>query len=280
MMIKRILSRCGFYGALTFFIVFSASPFYIMLITMFKRSHDLFNPNNNPFIFNEPLTVEHLKLLFTQTPYARFLLNTLGVGIAVVAITVLLAVPAAFSLARMAGRWGGGIGIGIFLTYLIPPTLLFIPLSRVVSFLGLQNSLWSLVLVYPTFTAPFCTWLLMSFFKSIPKEIEEQALIDGCSRLGAFFRVLLPISIPGVVTIIVFAFTLVAHEYIYALAFIQDSVKKTIGIGMTTELVRGDVFYWGALMGGALLASIPVAVVYTIFLDRIISGLAMGSARG
>ncbi len=279
MMIKRILSRCGFYGALTFFIVFSASPFYIMLITMFKRSHDLFNPNNNPFIFNEPLTVEHLKLLFTQTPYARFLLNTLGVGIAVVAITVLLAVPAAFSLARMAGRWGGGIGIGIFLTYLIPPTLLFIPLSRVVSFLGLQNSLWSLVLVYPTFTAPFCTWLLMSFFKSIPKEIEEQALIDGCSRLGAFFRVLLPISIPGVVTIIVFAFTLVAHEYIYALAFIQDSVKKTIGIGMTTELVRGDVFYWGALMGGALLASIPVAVVYTIFLDRIISGLAMGSAR-
>lgn len=280
MMVKRILSRCGFYGALTFFIVFSASPFYIMLITMFKRSHDLFNPNNNPFIFNEPLTVEHLKLLFTQTPYARFLLNTLGVGIAVVAITVLLAVPAAFSLARMAGRWGGGIGIGIFLTYLIPPTLLFIPLSRVVSFLGLQNSLWSLVLVYPTFTAPFCTWLLMSFFKSIPKEIEEQALIDGCSRLGAFFRVLLPISIPGVVTIIVFAFTLVAHEYIYALAFIQDSVKKTIGIGMTTELVRGDVFYWGALMGGALLASIPVAVVYTIFLDRIISGLAMGSARG
>lgn len=278
-MLKRILSKGGFYGALTFFIVFSAAPFYVMLITMFKRSHDLFNPNNNPFLLNEPITLEHLDLLFTQTLYTKFLLNTFLVGIAVVAITVLLAVPAAFSLARMAGRWGENLGIGLFLTYLVPPTLLFIPLTRVVSTLGLQNSLWSLILVYPTFTVPFCTWLLMSFFKSIPREIEEQALIDGCSRLGAFYRILLPISVPGIVTVIVFAFTLVAHEYIYALAFIQDSMKKTIGIGMTTELVRGDVFYWGALMGGALIASIPVAILYTIFLDRIISGLAIGTAK-
>jgi multiple sugar transport system permease protein len=277
--LKRILSKGGFYGALTFFIVFSAAPFYVMLITMFKRSHDLFNPNNNPFLLNEPVTLEHLDLLFTQTLYTKFLLNTFLVGIAVVAITVLLAVPAAFSLARMAGRWGENLGIGLFLTYLVPPTLLFIPLTRVVSTLGLQNSLWSLILVYPTFTVPFCTWLLMSFFKSVPREIEEQALIDGCSRLGAFYRILLPISVPGIVTVIVFAFTLVAHEYIYALAFIQDSMKKTIGIGMTTELVRGDVFYWGALMGGALIASVPVAMLYTIFLDRIISGLAIGTAR-
>ncbi len=278
-MLKRILSKGGLYGALTFFIVFSAAPFYVMLITMFKRSHDLFNPNNNPFLLNEPLTLEHLDLLFNQTLYTKFLLNTFLVGIAVVAITVVLAVPAAFSLARMAGRWGENLGIGLFLTYLIPPTLLFIPLTRVVSTLGLQNSLWSLILVYPTFTVPFCTWLLMSFFKSVPREIEEQALIDGCSRLGAFYRILLPISVPGIVTVIVFAFTLVAHEYIYALAFIQDSMKKTIGIGMTTELVRGDVFYWGALMGGALIASVPVAILYTIFLDRIISGLAIGTAK-
>ncbi len=278
-MLKRILSKTGFFGALAFFILFSASPFYIMLITMFKRSHDLFNPNNNPFILNEPLTLDHLKLLFTQTQYITFLLNTLLVGIAVVAITVLLAVPAAFSLARMAGRWGESVGIGIFLTYLVPPTLLFIPLSRIVSIFGLQNSLWSLILVYPTFTVPFCTWLLMSFFKSIPKDIEEQALIDGCSRMGAFVRVLLPLSVPGIISVVVFAFTLVANEYIYALAFIQDSAKKTIGIGLTTELVRGDVFYWGALMGGALLASIPVALLYTFFLDRIISGLAMGGVK-
>ncbi len=278
-MLKRILSRSGFYGALGFFIVFSASPFYIMLITMFKRSHDLFNPNNTPFFFSEPPTLDHLRLLFLQTQFTTFLLNTLLVGIAVVVITVLLAVPAAFSLARMAGRWGENIGIGIFLTYLVPPTLLFIPLSRIVAILGLQNSLWSLILVYPTFTVPFCIWLLMSFFKSIPRDIEEQALIDGCGRLGAFFRVLLPLSVPGIISVIVFAFTLVTNEYIYALAFIQDSAKKTIGIGLTTELVRGDVFYWGALMGGALLASIPVALLYTFFLDRIISGLAMGTSK-
>lgn len=278
-MLKKIFSKSYFYGGLGIFLVFSAAPFYIMLITMFKRSHDLFGPTNNPFWLNEAPTLEHLDLLFNQTLFPRFLLNTFLVGLAVVVITVLLAVPAAISLARLAGRWGESVGIGIFLTYLIPPTLLFIPLSRVVSFLGLQNSLWSLVLVYPTFTVPFCTWLLMSFFKSIPKDIEEQALVDGCSRIGAMARVLLPLSVPGIITVVVFSFTLVAHEYIYALSFIQDSANKTIGIGMTTELVRGDVFYWGALMGGALLASIPVAILYTLFLDRIISGMALGSVK-
>jgi len=278
-MLKKIFLKSYFYGGLGLFLVFSAAPFYIMLITMFKRSHDLFGPTNNPFWLNEAPTLEHLDLLFNQTLFPRFLLNTFLVGLAVVVVTVLLAVPAAISLARLAGRWGESVGIGIFLTYLIPPTLLFIPLSRVVSFLGLQNSLWSLVLVYPTFTVPFCTWLLMSFFKSIPKDIEEQALVDGCSRIGAMARVLLPLSVPGIITVVVFSFTLVAHEYIYALSFIQDSANKTIGIGMTTELVRGDVFYWGALMGGALIASIPVAVLYTIFLDRIISGMALGAVK-
>jgi multiple sugar transport system permease protein len=275
-MLKKICYRAGFYGGLVFFVIFAAGPFYIMLITMFKRSHNLFNPNSNPFFFSELPTLAHVKFLFDQTLFTTFLLNTLMVGLAVVVITLLFAVPAAFSLARMAGGWGDNMGIGIFLTYLVPPTLLFIPLSRVVSILNLQNSLWSLVLVYPTFTIPFCTWLLMTFFRSIPKDIEEQALTDGCSRMGAFFRVLLPLAVPGMISVVVFAFTLVANDYIYALAFIQDSAEKTIGIGLTTELVRGDVFYWGELMAGALLASIPVALVYTVFLDRIISGLGMG----
>jgi len=278
-MLQKIFEKSYFYGGLGFFIVFSAAPFYVMLVTMFKRSHDLFSPTNNPFWLNEGPTLEHLDLLFNQTLFLTFLWNTFLVGVAVVAVTVLLAVPAAISLARLAGRWGESVGIGIFLTYLVPPTLLFIPLSRIVSLLGLQNSLWSLVLVYPTFTVPFCTWLLMSFFKSIPKDIEEQALVDGCSRVGAMAKVLLPLSAPGIITVVVFSFTLVAHEYIYALSFIQDSAKKTIGIGMTTELVRGDVFYWGALMGGALIASIPVAVLYTLFLDRIISGMALGAGK-
>lgn len=279
MKLKRVARRGGFYGALGFFVAFSALPFYVMLITMFKRSSDLFRPENNPFWFSSSPTLEHLDLLFTKTLFGTFLLNTALVGIAVVVITVLLAVPAAYSLARLAGRWGEGLGIGIFLTYLIPPTLLFIPLSRVVSALDLQNSLWSLVVVYPTFTLPFCTWLMMSFFKSIPRDIEEQAMVDGRSRVGAFLSVVLPLSVPGIITVVVFSFTLVAHEYIYALAFIQDSVNKTIGIGITTELVRGDVFYWGALMGGALIASIPVAVLYTLFLDRIVAGLAVGAVK-
>jgi multiple sugar transport system permease protein len=278
-MIKRKLQQAGAYGSLALFILFSAAPFYVMLITMFKKSHDLFSPTNNPFWLNESPTLEHLDLLFNQTLFPTFLLNTFLVGIAVVVITVLLAAPAALSLSRVAGSWGENVAIGIFLTYLVPPTLLFLPLSRVVSFLGLQNSLWSLVLVYPTFTVPFCTWLLMSFFKAIPRDIEEQAMIDGCSRFSAMVRVILPLSVPGIISVVVFAFTLVAHEYIYALSFIQDSVKKTIGIGMTTELVRGDVFYWGALMGGALIASIPVAILYTMFLDRIILGMAMGTMR-
>ena len=275
----RFLARGGFYAALSFFITFSAAPYYIMLVTMFKRNHDLLNPANNPFILNEPPTLEHLRLLLTGSLFPEFLLNSTLVGVAVVAITLLLAVPAAYSLARLAGGWGTTLAVGIFLTYLVPPTLLFIPLTRIVSLLGLANSLWALVLVYPTFTVPFCTWLLMSFFKSIPRDIEEQALVDGCSRLGAFVRILLPLALPGIVTVMVFAFTLVANEYIYALAFIQDSAKKTIGIGVTTELVRGDVFYWGALMGGALIASIPVAFLYTVFLDRIIAGLGVGRGK-
>ena len=277
-MLRRFLSRSGLYGGLILFIIFSATPFYIMLISMFKRNSDLMNPNSNPFIFTAPPTLSNLKFLFTQSLYPQFFLNSTIVGAAVVLITLVIAVPAAYSLARLAGSWGQYLGIGIFLTYLIPPTLLFIPMAKVIAILNLQNSLWSLILTYPTFTLPFCTWLMMGFFMSIPRDIEEQAMIDGCSRFGAFHKILLPLAIPGMVTVVVFAFSLVANEYIYALAFIQNSATKTIGIGVTTELIRGDVFYWGALLGGALIAAIPVAIVYTAFLDRIISGLSLGAA--
>ena len=278
-MANKFLARSGLYGGLTLFIIFSAAPFYVMLISMFKRTSDLMNPDANPFIFTQTPTLAHLKFLLTQTLYPQFLLNSTLVGVAVVAITLAMSVPAAYSLARLAGGWGQYLGIGIFLTYLIPPTLLFIPMAKVVALLDLQNSLWSLILIYPTFTLPFCTWLMMGFFMSVPKEIEEQAMIDGCSRVGAFLKILLPISIPGMVTVVVFAFSLVANEYIYALAFIQDSARKTIGIGVTTELIRGDVFFWGALMGGALIAAIPVAILYTAFLDRIIKGFSLGATE-
>lgn len=277
--LRKFGRRTSLYGVVACFALFSAFPFYWMLITIFKQDHDLFNPANNPFLINAPPTLEHLRLLLFDTLFLRYLGNTFFVGVAVVVITIAAAVPAAYSLARWAGKWGEGLGIAIFLTYLVPPTLLFIPLSRVTAALGLQESLWSLILIYPTFTIPFCTWLLMGFFKSIPKDIEEQAMMDGCSRMGAMVRVIMPLSLSGILTVVVFAFTLTMHEFIYALAFVSVSAHKTISIGIPTELVRGDVFRWGPLMAGALLASIPVAVLYTFFLDRFIAGFTVGAIK-
>jgi multiple sugar transport system permease protein len=277
--LKKIGERSTLYGIVTFFSVFSVFPFYWMLIAMFKQDHDLFNPSNNPFIFNEPATLKHLQLLIFETHFIQYLYNTLWVGMVVVFITVMISVPAAYSLARWSRQLGENLGIGIFLTYLVPPTLLFIPLSRMISTFGLNESRMALMLIYPTFTIPFCTWLLMGFFKSIPKDIEEQAMIDGCSRLGAMVKIIIPLSISGILTIIVFAFTLTMHEFIYALAFISVSAQKTISIGVPTELVRGDVFRWGPLMAGALIPSIPVAILYTFFLDRFIAGFTMGAVK-
>lgn len=276
---QTFLRKGRLYMTLSIFALFSAFPFYWMVIATFKRDHDLFNPANNPFLFNEPPTLDHLRLLLTETHFLTYLLNTFIVGMAVVVITLAIAVPAAYSLARWARGWGEMLGIGIFLTYLVPPTILFIPLSRFASIFGLQESLWSLILIYPTFTIPFCTWLLMGFFKTIPRDIEEQAMIDGLSRLGAMVKVVLPLAISGILTIVVFAFTLSMHEFIYALTFISVSASKTVSIGVPTELVRGDVFQWGPLMAGALFASIPVAVVYTFFLDRFIAGFTMGAVK-
>lgn len=277
--LKKVGRLSAIYSVVSFFVVFCAFPFYWMLITTFKQDSDLFNPANNPFIYNAAPTLSHLHVLFFNTLFLRYLLNTFVVGIAVVIITLLVSVPAAYSLTRWAGRWGESLGIGIFLTYLVPPTLLFIPLSRVVAALGLTESIASLILVYPTFTIPFCTWLLMGFFKSIPKDIEEQALIDGYSRLGAMIRVVLPLSVSGILTVVVFAFTLSMQEFIYALAFISVSAQKTVSIGVPTELVRGDVFRWGPLMAAALIASAPVAVLYSLFLDRFIAGFTMGAIK-
>ena len=198
----------------------------------------------------------------------------------VVLITLIGAVPAAYSLSRLAGKWGEGLGIAIFLVYLVPPTLLFIPLSRVVADLGLRNTWWAMVLVYPTFTIPFCTWLLMGFFKSIPRDIEEQAMIDGYSRLGAIWRAVLPVSIPGMLTVVVFSFALTMHEFVYALAFVTSSQQKTISIGVTTELIRGDVFFWQSLMAAAAIVAIPIALLYNLFLDRFIAGFTLGAVKG
>jgi multiple sugar transport system permease protein len=261
------------------FAVVLAFPFYVMLITTFKTNSDLYDTENNPLIFNEAPTLRNVEFLFRETQYLRWLGNTTLVALAVVLITLVLAVPAGYALARLAGRIGHGLGVAIFLTYLVPPTLLFIPLSRVVAELGLQDSLWSLVLVYPSFTVPFATWLLMGFYKTIPLELEDAALVDGCSRLEALWRIVFPVSLPGVLTVVIFTFSLSFSEFVYALTFVSTSELKTVSIGVPTELIRGDVFFWQGLLAAALIPSIPLALLYNAFLDRFIQGFTGGAFR-
>jgi multiple sugar transport system permease protein len=276
---KRWGARTGHFGILAAFVAFTAFPFYWMLITTFKSTLDLVNTANNPFIFNSTPTLDNLRVLLFDTQYLRWILNTLLVGFLVVIITLLLAVPAGYSLARLSGRWGKQLAIGIFLTYLIPPTILFIPFSRIVGALGLQDSLWSLVLVYPSFTVPFCTWLMMGFFKDITHDIEEAAMMDGLSRFGAFLKVVVPLSSAGILTVVIFTLTLVMQEFIYALTFITSSSQYTVSVGVPTFLVRGDVYFWGSLMGACLIVSIPIAVLYNFFVDRFVAGFTVGAVK-
>lgn len=278
--LKRWGARGSHFGIVTLFTLFAAFPFYWMLVTTFKRTSDLMNTTNNPYLFNQPPTLEHLRVLFFETLYGRWLWNTAFVGVLVVVITLLLAVPAAYSLARLTGRGGEQLGIGIFLTYLVPPTILFIPLARVVSNLGLKDSLWSLIVVYPSFTVPFCTWLLMGFFKAIPKDLEEAAMIDGYSRFGAFVKVVIPISVAGILTVVAFTFTLVMQEFVYGMTFISFASQYTVSVGVPTFLVRGDVYFWGSLMAGCFIASVPIAILYNFFVDRFIAGFTVGAVKG
>ncbi|SIT35528.1 Binding-protein-dependent transport systems inner membrane component [Paraburkholderia piptadeniae] len=267
------------FTTLAAFAVFCAFPFYWMLITTFKDVHDLINTANNPFLFNLPPTLENLRVLFEDTQYLRWLFNTLLVGVLVVAITLVLAVPAGYSLARLAGRRGRQLAIAIFLTYLIPPTILFIPFSRIIGVLGLQDSLWSLVLVYPGFTVPFCSWLMMGFFKAVPRDIEEAAMMDGLSHFGAFLKVVVPLSSPGILTVVIFTLTLVMQEFVYALTFITSSSQYTVSVGVPTFLVRGDVYFWGSMMGACLIVSLPVALLYNLFLDRFVAAFTVGAVK-
>ncbi len=268
------------FGVIAMFVGFAAFPFLWMLITMFKQTNDLLDPNHNPFLFHRPPTLENLQTLFADTHFVQWAGNTLFVGVMVVLITLLLAVPAGYSLARLTGRTGEQLAIGIFLTYLVPPTVLFIPMSRIVGALGLQDSLWSLILVYPSFTVPFCTWLMMGFFKVLPGDLEEAAMIDGLSRFGAFFKVILPVSVAGLLTVVIFTFTLVMQEFVYGLTFMTASDKFTISVGVPTFLVRGDVYFWGSLMAACFIASVPIAILYNLFVDRFISGFTAGAVKG
>jgi multiple sugar transport system permease protein len=198
----------------------------------------------------------------------------------VVAITLSLALPSAYSIARLSRRWSGAMGIMIFFVYLIPPSLLFLSLSKIVVWIGLQNSTWSLVVIYPTITVPVSTWLLIGFLKSLPVDIEEQAMVDGYSRLGGLTRVVLPLLFPGIVAVVVFAFTLTASEFLYALSFVSQTEKKVVSTGVPTELIRGDVFFWQSLQAANVMIAVPLALIFNLFLARFISGFTMGAVKG
>lgn len=276
---RRIASKAAHTAILIFFVTFLAFPFYWMVITAFKANRDLYNTQNNPYVFNSPPTLQHLSVLFEDTQYLQWLLNTAFVGVVVVVITLFLAVPAGYALARMTGAWAQTLGVTIFLTYLVPPTILFIPFSRIIATLGLQDSVWSLILVYPSFTVPFCTWLLMGFFKAIPRDLEDAAMIDGLSRFGAFIKVVMPISIAGMLTAVIFAFTLVTQEFVYGVTFITASSSYTVSVGVPTFLVRGDVYFWGSMMAACLIASVPIAIIYNFFVARFVAGFTMGAIK-
>lgn len=261
-----------FYLPLSVFLFVLLFPFYWMFITAFKSDAELYNLKLNPLFIHQP-TLQNVVTLFKQTLFTRWMLNTFFVSILATLLSLGASLLAAYSIQRLRFRTSGTIGISIFFSYLVPPTILFIPLATIIFELKLWDSLWSLVLVYPTFLIPFCTWLLMGYFRSIPKEMEECAMIDGASRFRVFWRIVVPLALPGILSAGIFAFTLSWNEFLYALTFISTTDQKTVPVGLITELVRGDVYGWGPLMTGALLASVPVALVYSFFVEYYVAGM-------
>ncbi|MCW3476521.1 carbohydrate ABC transporter permease [Limobrevibacterium gyesilva] len=261
------------YVPLACFLVILLFPFYWMGITTFKPNSELLNyKDNNPFWISSP-TLDNIRKLLFETDYPRWLTTTMAVAFASTALSLVSSVLAAYAIQRLRFRGSNYVGLAIYIAYLVPPSILFIPLAQVVFQLGLFDTPFALILTYPTFLIPFCTWLLIGYFKSIPYELEECALIDGASRLQILRRITLPLAVPGLISAGIFAFTLSWNEFIYALAFISSTEKKTVPVAILTELVQGDVYHWGSLMAGALLGSLPVAIFYSFFVEYYVSSL-------
>jgi multiple sugar transport system permease protein len=261
------------YLPLAIFLIVLLFPFYWMTVTTFKPDDELLNfKEHNPFWISSP-TLENIRKLLIDTDYPRWLLTTMGVAVGATILSLLASVLAAYAIQRLRFRGSDYVGLAIYAAYLVPPSILFIPLAEVVFDFGLYDTPYALVLTYPTFLVPFATWLLIGYFKSIPYELEECALIDGASRLQILRRITLPLAVPGLISAGIFAFTLSWNEFIYALAFISSTEKKTVPVAILTELVTGDVYQWGALMAGAMLGSLPVAIFYMFFVEYYVSSL-------
>lgn len=260
------------YIPILLFLVVLLFPFYWMGMTALKPNIELVSREGNPFWINSP-TLEHFHKLLFETEYPSWLLNTMVVALVSTTVSLFCAVFAAYAIERLKFKGSRQTGLAIFLAYLIPPSILFIPLAFVLQHFGLFNTRWALIFTYPTFLVPFCTWLLMGYFRSIPYELEECALIDGASRWEILVKIILPLAVPGLISAGIFAFTLSWNEFIYALTFVSDSEIKTVPVAVVTELVEGDVYHWGPLMAGALFGSLPVAVFYSFFVEYYVSGM-------
>jgi len=271
-----------FYIPLLVFILFTLFPFYWMAVTSFRPDPELYRSwraaNATPFWTLEP-SLEHFKGLLESTAFMQWLWNTMLIATVSTIISLICGMFAGYALARLRFRGSEFLGTAIFITYLVPQTLLFIPLADIVRNMHLGNTPWALMLTYPTFLIPFCTWLLMGYFKTIPKELEECARIDGATRFGAMVRIIFPVAVPGILSAGIFAFTLSWNEFIYALVFLSSVDEKTVPVGVVSELIRGDIFFWGQLMAGALLGSVPVALAYSFFVEYYVAGLT-GSVKG
>lgn len=269
----------GIYVPLLAYLAFLLFPFYWMMIVSFKPTNDLFELQYNPF-WIQRFTIENYTYLFQHTDFLSWVRNTLIVSVVSTVLSLFCSVLIGYALARLRFPGSNFLGVGIFLAYLVPPTLLFLPLAQVVAKLNLYNTYWALILTYPTQLIPFASWLLMGYFRTIPKEIEESALADGCSRIQTLVRIILPLALPGLLSAGIFCFTLSWNEFLYALIFMSSGAMKTIPVGTVSDLIRADTLFWGALMASAVLGSVPIAILYSFFVKHYVSGLTAGAVKG
>jgi len=273
---RQVLSL---YLPLAAYLLFLLFPFYWMSIVSLKPTNDLFEMQYNPF-WIQHLTLENYRYLFENTAFPEWVKNTLIVSTVSTALSLFCSVLIGYALARLRFPGSNFLGVGIFLAYLVPPTLLFLPLAHVIARLNLYNTYWALILTYPTQLIPFASWLLMGYFRSIPREIEESAMADGCSRLQTLVRIILPLSVPGLLSAGIFSFTLCWNEFLYALIFMSSGTMKTIAVGTVSDLIKADTLFWGSLMASAVLGSVPIAILYSFFVKHYVSGLTAGAVKG
>jgi len=275
---RRLRRNLLIYAGLAPFVVVAVFPVYWMAVTAFKEEADLYRMDLVPFWFHMAPTLKNFHILLNHSYFPVWFVNTMLLSVCLVAITLATAVPAGYALSRLRLPGAGNLGISMFMTYLVPPIIIFLPLARIVGTLGLFDSWWALVVVYPTFTIPFCTWILTGFFKTLPREIEEAAWVDGCGLIGGVLRVVLPLTRPGIVITAIFAFTLAMQESLYAVVYVAPRDQTTVTVGVATALIRGDIYYWGSLMAAGLIVGLPVAILYSAFLDHFIRGLTASGA--